>query len=334
VRLTYRIRIQRKLLRDMLSRDMLDRVPPRPRAPPTRTTSPDNSDSDNSPASKLQEDDAGNVQDKKKSDTLRHVFSKSSAKGGGKGGKGGKGGGKCGIYVEEYTSNSATHTPTGGDSPYKRPSSRTSSSVYANVVNSLPPVVHLNGAPSLLCKVDLSKLPHMSQLSRGQELRQRTELPDTRPSSKQRPSSRLAVQAPRPPTPEEGEIIDTPPSQQVASDQLKIHRDGLLPGGHTNRSSRSVMKTESIASDSKSSSSMLSDSGTIRRAPKRKRNASGSSVSSLSPVQCPVDAKAKNSSDHKDKNNKRQRRHTTNDDLSSIRSMSSQVWILTEKILK
>jgi len=324
VLLTYRIRIQRKLLRDMLSRDMLDRVPPRPRAPPTRTTSPDNSDSDNSPASKLQEDDAGNVQDKKKSDTLRHVFSKNTGKGGGKGGKGGKGGGKCGIYVEEYTCNSATHTPTGGDSPYKRPSSRTSSSVYANVVNSLPPIVHLNGAPRLLCKVDLSKLPHMSQLSRGQELRQRTELPDTRPSSKQRPSSRLAVQAPRPPTPEEGEIIDTPPSQQVASDQLKIHRDGLLAGGHTNRSSRSVMKTESIASDSKSSSSMLSDSGTIRRAPKRKRNASGSSVSSLSPVQCLVDAKAKSSSDHKDKNNKRQRRHATNDDPSS-RSMSSQV---------
>ncbi|XP_011345805.1 AF4/FMR2 family member 4 isoform X3 [Ooceraea biroi] len=303
------------------NRIQVARVPPRPRAPPTRAASPENSDSDNSPASKLQEDDAGNVQDKKKSDTLRHVFSKSGGKGGGKGGKGGKGGGKCGIYVEEYTSNSATHTPTGGDSPYKRPSSRMSSAV----LNSLPPVVHLNGTPSLLCKVDLSKLPHISQLSRGQELRQRTELPDTRPSSRQRPSSRLAAQPPRPPTPEEGEIVDTPPSQQVSSDHLRIHRDGLLTASDAGRSSRSVVKTESIASDSKSGAVLggASGAGAIGRGSgsKRKRNPSGSSISSMSPVQCSVDAKTKSSSDHKDR--KRQRRHATNDDPSS-RTVSSQ----------
>lgn len=324
--LVYEIRINRKLL----SSDIVNRVPPRPRAPPTRTTSPDNSDSDNSPASKLQEDDAGNVQDKKKSDTLRHVFSKGSGKGGGKGGKGGKGGGKCGIYVEEYTSNSATHTPTGGDSPYKRPSSRTSSA--SAVLNSLPPVVHLNGTPSLLCKVDLGKLPHISQLSRGQELRQRTELPDTRPSARQRPSSRLAAQPPRPPTPEEGEIIDTPPAQQsVPSDHLRIHRDGALATGDAGRSSRSAMKTEPIASDSKSGAMLGGASGTgalggRASVPKRKRNPSGSSVSSLSPVQCSVDAKVKSSSDHKDR--KRQRRHAASDDPSS-RSVSSQVRILS-----
>lgn len=110
----------------------LHRVPPRPRVPPTRTTSPDNSDSDNSPASKLQEEDAGHVQEKKKSDALRKLFS--NAKGGGKGGKGG-------IYVEEYT-----NTPTGGESPYKRPSSQASNQP------ALPPLTYNNGIPSLYCR--------------------------------------------------------------------------------------------------------------------------------------------------------------------------------------
>ncbi|KYM89487.1 Lysosomal aspartic protease [Atta colombica] len=308
------------------------RVPPRPRAPPTRTTSPDNSDSDNSPASKLQEDDAGNVQDKKKSDTLRHVFSTSRGIGktGGKGGKGGKGGGKCGIYVEEYTSNSATHTPTGGDSPYKRPSSRTSSGGNNPLLRSPPALTHVNGVPSLMCKIDLSRISSQifSNLSRGQELRQRTELPDTRPSSRQRPSSSLAtLQPPRSSTPEEGEIIDTPPpQQQIVSDRARIHRsDGLLSESD-GKISRSVIKAQPISSDSKNGGTVLggagsaNSAGTLGSAPKRKRNPSCSSVSSLSPVQCSVDAKTKNTSEHKDRSRKRQRRHA-NDGL-----MSSQVW--------
>lgn len=307
-------------------------MPPRPRAPPTRTTSPDNSDSDNSPASKLQEDDAGNVQDKKKSDTLRHVFSTSRGIGktGGKGGKGGKGGGKCGIYVEEYTSNSATHTPTGGDSPYKRPSSRTSSGGNNLLLRSPPALTHVNGVPSLMCKIDLSRISSQifSNLSRGQELRQRTELPDTRPSSRQRPSSSLAtLQPPRSSTPEEGEIIDTPPpQQQIVSDRARIHRsDGLL-GESDGKISRSVIKAQPISSNSKSGGTVIggagsaNSAGTLGSAPKRKRNPSCSSVSSLSPVQCSVDAKTKSTSEHKDRNRKRQRRHA-NDGL-----MSSQVW--------
>ncbi|XP_018367072.1 PREDICTED: AF4/FMR2 family member 4 isoform X2 [Trachymyrmex cornetzi] len=307
------------------------RVPPRPRAPPTRTISPDNSDSDNSPASKLQEDDAGNVQDKKKSDTLRHVFSTSRGIGktGGKGGKGGKGGGKCGIYVEEYTSNSATHTPTGGDSPYKRPSSRTSSGGNNPLLRSPPALTHVNGVPSLMCKIDLSRISSQifSNLSRGQELRQRTELPDTRPSSRQRPSSSLAtLQPPRSSTPEEGEIIDTPPpQQQIVSDRARIHRsDGLL-SENDGKISRSVIKAQPISSDSKSGGTVLggagsaNSAGTLGSAPKRKRNPSCSSVSSLSPVQCSVDAKTKNTSEHKDRSRKRQRRHA-NDGLMSSQS--------------
>ncbi|XP_011879984.1 PREDICTED: AF4/FMR2 family member 4 isoform X2 [Vollenhovia emeryi] len=310
------------------------RVPPRPRVQPTRVqpaTSLDNSDSE---ASKLQEDDAGNVQDKKKSDTLRHVFStsKGGGKGGGKGGKGGKGGGKCGIYVEEYTSNSATHTPTGGDSPYKRPSSRTSGGGNNILVRTPPALVHVNGVPSLVCKIDLARISsQILQLSRGQELRQRTELPDTRPSSRQRPSSSLAtLQPPRPSTPEEGEIIDMPPSQQqVVSDRTRIHRSDRLLGEGDGRSSRSVIKGQPI-SDSKSGGTILggagsaSVTGALVNAPKRKRNPSCSSVSSLSPVQCSVDAKTKSSSEHKDRSRKRQRRHAANDGLLSSQQSDIQ----------
>ncbi|XP_029674647.1 AF4/FMR2 family member 4 isoform X1 [Formica exsecta] len=315
------------------SRIKVARVPPRPRAPPTRTTSPDNSDSDNNPASKLQEDDAGNVQDKKKSDTLRHVFSTSKGGGkvGGKGGKGGKGGGKCGIYVEEYTNNSAT--PTGGDSPYKRPSSRTSSGGNNILLRSSPALTHVNGVPSLMCKIDLNRISsQLLLLARGQELRRRTELPDTRPSSRQRPSSSLAIlQPPRPPTPEEGEIVDTPPPQQVPSDRARIHRTDIgLLGNNSDRNSHSVIKAQSMSSGPKNGGSMLegdaggasSGAGAIGggSAPKRKRNPSCSSVSSLSPVQCSLHAKTKSSSEHKDRNRKRQRRHATDDGLMSSQS--------------
>ncbi|XP_043253602.1 AF4/FMR2 family member lilli isoform X2 [Colletes gigas] len=303
------------------SRIQVARVPPRPRAPPTRTTSPENSDSDNSPGPKLQEEDAGNVQDKKKSDTLRRVFSTSvgGGKGGGKGGKGGKGGGKCGIYVEEYTT--SANTPTGGESPYKRPSSQASS-----IIQSFPPLTYVNGVSSLYCRIDLSRLPHISQLSRGQELRQRTELPDTRPSSRQ--ASALAAQAPRPPTPEEGEIVDTPPPQQLTTDTRSHHGDGLLgDGDHKNRA---VIKGEPIL-DSKNSCGGVVGGGAsgggsgasgTGSAPKRKRNPSCSSVSSLSIV-CSVESKGKGTGEHKEKK-KRKRKHADVEAVLS-RPSSSQV---------
>ncbi|XP_015432516.1 PREDICTED: AF4/FMR2 family member 4 isoform X2 [Dufourea novaeangliae] len=295
------------------------RVPPRPRLPQTRTTSPENSDSDNSPGPKLQEEDAGNVQDKKKSDTLRRVFSTSvgGGKGGGKGGKGGKGGGKCGIYVEEYTT--SANTPTGGESPYKRPSSQASS-----VIQSFPPLTYVNGVPSLFCRIDLSRISHISQLSRGQEFRERTELPDTRPSTKQAAS--LAAQPPRPPTPEEGEIVDTPPPQQLSTD-TRIHGDVIVDGDHKNRA---VIKCEPI-SDSKSgilgvvgagASASGSGASGAGSAPKRKRNPSCSSVSSLSTV-CATESKAKGSSEHKEKK-KKKRKHADVEALVSRPSSSQQ----------
>lgn len=300
---------------------MYNRVPPRPRAPLTRATSLDNSDSDNSHAPKLQEEDAGNVQDKKKSDTLRKLFSssKGGGKGGGKGGKGGKGGGKCGIYVEEYTS--SMNTPTGGDSPYKRPSSRTSSS---SVVNSLPPPITYgaNGLPRVICKIDLSKIPSqcIPQLSRGQELRHRTELSDTRPSSRQ--ASRLPTQSRRPPTPEEGEIVDTSPPQQVR------HADGVSLLRDDDVRTRTVITTELISSDSKSGSAILGGAGGASGASiggntlKRKHSPGGSSVTSLSTV-C-TDTKVKSSSERERK--RRKREHLEKDGLPS-RSSSNQVWI-------
>lgn len=260
------------------------------------------------------------MQDKKKSDTLRRVFSTSvgGGKGGGKGGKGGKGGGKCGIYVEEYTT--SANTPTGGDSPYKRPSSQASS-----VIQSFPPLTYVDGVPSLMCKIDLSRLPHISQLSRGQEFRERTELPDTRPSSKQ--PSAMAAQPPRPPTPEEGEIVDTPPPQQLPS-EARIHGDMIADGDHKNRA---VIKGEPI-SDSKSgiggvavgagASASGSGASGAGSAPRRKRNPSCSSVSSLSTV-CSVESKAKVSAEHKEKK-KRKRKHADIEAVAS-RPSSSQV---------
>ncbi|XP_033334216.2 AF4/FMR2 family member lilliputian isoform X2 [Megalopta genalis] len=288
------------------SRIQVARVPPRPRAPPTRTTSPENSDSDNSPGPKLQEEDAGNVQDKKKSDTLRRVFSTSvgGGKGGGKGGKGGKGGGKCGIYVEEYTT--SANTPTGNESPYKRPSSQASTAVQT-----LPSLTYVNGVPSLFCRIDLSRLPHISQLSRGQEFRERTELPDTRPSSKQ--AVTLTAQPPRPPTPEEGEIVDTPPPPQQLPPDTRIHADVIVENDHKNRA---VIKGEPI-SDSKTgisgvvgasgASASASGASGAGSAPKRKRNPSDSSVTNLSTL-CSLETKAKGSAEHKEKK-KRKRKH-------------------------
>ncbi|XP_012273685.2 serine/arginine repetitive matrix protein 2 [Orussus abietinus] len=315
------------------SRIQVARVPPRPRVPPVRATSPDNSDSDNSPPPKLQEE-GGNVQDKKKSDTLRKLFStsKGGGKGGGKGGKGGKGGGKCGIYVEEYTSANA---PTGGESPYKRPSSRTS----------FPPVTYVNGVPSLLCRLDLNRLPHIPQASRGQELRQRTELPDTRPDA--RPASGQAaplgaLAPPRPPTPEEGEIVDTPPPEARTHGADPLDKAAL-------RAAKARAKTEALSSDSKGCSTPVpgtatvsgaggsgnpsssstgvpnasaSASGSSGNAPKRKRNPSCSSVSSLSTV-CSVDSKAKGCSEHKEKK-KRKRKHAETESVTPRPSSSQQ----------
>lgn len=294
----------------------------------TRTTSPDNSDSDNSPASgKLQEEDGGNVQDKKKSDTLRKLFSsaKGGGKGGGKGGKGGKGGGKCGIYVEEYTS---ANTPTGGESPYKRLSSQTSTIP-------IPPISYVNGLPSLLCRLDLSRISHIPQPSRGKELRQRTELPDTRPSSRQNSSSiHQSSQRSSTNIPEDGEIVDTPPQD------VKPRRDAISVMNTDTKNI--VIKTElemkpcsvniinlrkgdgdSAVLMNTSSSSGSGLSGAFSgNAPKRKRNLSCSSISSLSTV-CSVDVKVKDEA--KEKKKKRKRKHLESDIVAS-RPSTNQVF--------
>lgn len=247
----------------------------------------DNSDSDNSSAPKLQEEDGGNVQDKKKSDTLRKLFStaKGGGKGGGKGGKGGKGGGKCGIYVEEYTG--SANTPTGSESPYKRPSSQ------ASAVPNFPALTYTNGTPSLICKIDLSRIPHIPQSSRGQELRQRTELPDTRP-----PSRQSIPKTERPATPEEGEIVDRPVS---SPNDYRTRGDNPDNDG---KAKRTIKSDNDKNRAGPSGSGTSGASGLNGNAPKRKRNPSCSSVSSVSV--CSVESKVK--SEHKEKK-KRKRKH-------------------------
>ncbi|XP_051162031.1 AF4/FMR2 family member 4-like isoform X3 [Leptopilina boulardi] len=306
------------------NRIQVARVPPRPRAPLTRTTSPDNSDSDNSPASgKLQEEDGGNVQDKKKSDTLRKLFSsaKGGGKGGGKGGKGGKGGGKCGIYVEEYTS---ANTPTGGESPCKRLTSQSSTTIP------IPPISFVNGLPSVLCRLDLSRISHIPQISRGKELRQRTELPDTRPSSRQNSSSIHNHNHQRSSSnnrQEEGEIVEMSTSQQRRGDvdtkniviktelEMKPCSVNIINMCKGDGDSAGIMNT------SGSSGSGLSGAFS-GNAPKRKRNLSCSSVSSLSTV-CSVDVKVKDEA--KEKKKKRKRKHLESDIVASRPSANQHI---------
>ncbi|XP_011501564.1 PREDICTED: AF4/FMR2 family member 4-like [Ceratosolen solmsi marchali] len=65
--------------------------------------------------------------------------------------------------------------------------------------------------PRLVCRLELSRLGHVPKPARGQEIRQRTEMPDTRPSSRQQPSALTTTQSQsqRPTTPEEGEIVES-----------------------------------------------------------------------------------------------------------------------------
>ena len=354
---------------------LAERLNPRARTRSGRTSSMDDSDSDDSSAPNHQEEDAGNVQDKKKSDTIRRLFSsaKGGAKGGGKGGKGGKGGGKCGIYVEEYTG--SANTPTCSESPYRRPSSRSSTA------STFPPLVYLNGVPSLLCRLDLSKIPHVPQPSRGQELRQRTELPDTRPASRpssrtsSRPSSRTSrptsggpSTAPRPSTPEEGEIIEPPRPHSSAESRThgetlkvkpetdeksgKIKRQskservetepkrrtvaGGTSSGSSSRSNSAVTNTNVVAGGSGNGANVVPPAAGISgSAPKRKRNRSCSSVSSISV--CSVDVKGKHSGEHKEKK-KRRKKHGSNEgdpprSSSSSVSFHTHLFIITQFML-
>ena len=216
--------------------------------------------------------------------------------------------------MEEYTS---ANTPTGGESPCKRLSASQNSSALP-----IPPVTYVNGLPSILCRLDLSRISHIPQPSRGQELRQRTELPDTRPSSRQNSS---VSQLQRPATPEEGEIVDTPPD-------VRTHRDGLLVTD-ADLKNRIVIKSEvdvkpcsvNIINMCKSEgdSAGASSSAFSGNAPKRKRNPSCSSVSSLSTV-CSIDVKVKLEPKEK---KKRKRKHLETELIAS-RPGSSQVYCI------
>lgn len=200
----------------------------------------------------------------------------------------------------------------GGESPYKRPSSQIST-----IVHSFPPLTYSKEMPSLICKIDLNKLPHISQLSRGQELRQRSELSNTRPSSRQ--TSSLAAQPPRPPTPEEGEIIDTPTTQlsRLMSD-TRIHVNMLLDNGDV----RNRSKTEELNSKDTimiDSNTTLDGAAVNNMAFKRRRTPNCNSASST--IYSNV-SKVKDLEDSQ----KRKRKYMENDNLMS-RPSSSQVLI-------
>lgn len=209
------------------------------------------------------------VQDKKKSDTLRKLFSRPQ-EGGGKGGGKGKGGkGKCGVIVMEseterkmlqrsmspasgastpgslhrlsdrladiprdsLTSSPLQRSPRVGSSTIgssnksgcglsgdTRTSSRrqdrvpemdspnaaavpTTPSTSVDPPISLPKLVfNEQGRPSLMCKIDLSRIPYIVAKKRSEEMRIRSDLPDTRQQQQQ------------PPPPP---VVDVPPSSAV-----------------------------------------------------------------------------------------------------------------------
>ncbi|KAF6216359.1 hypothetical protein GE061_000700 [Apolygus lucorum] len=129
------------------------------------------------------------IQDKKKNDTLRKLFSKRDNEGGlGKGGKGKGGKGKGMVAVVVESDSQSHHSPKVELLPPRVPSPNPSPEEKIpdiKPVEKLPPVplpklVYVDGKPSLTCKIDLSILSHIPSKKRSEEVRTHTEIPDTR----------------------------------------------------------------------------------------------------------------------------------------------------------
>uniref|UniRef100_A0A146LPQ2 AF4/FMR2 family member lilli n=3 Tax=Lygus hesperus TaxID=30085 RepID=A0A146LPQ2_LYGHE len=128
------------------------------------------------------------IQDKKKNDTLRKLFSKRDNEGGlGKGGKGKGGKGKGMVAVVVESDNLSHHSPK-VELPPRVPSPNPSPEekipdikpVEKSPPVPLPKLVYVDGKPSLTCKIDLSRLSHIPSKKRSEEVRTHTEIPDTR----------------------------------------------------------------------------------------------------------------------------------------------------------
>lgn len=146
------------------------------------------------------------IQDKKKNDTLRKLFSKRDNEGGlgkggkGKGGKGGKGKGMVAVVNESDSTphhspklqspklqSPKLHLQSPKIEPPRVPSPHpTQDEKIPELVRTvdkflpLPKLVFIDGKPSLTCKIDLSRLSHIPSKKRSQEVRTHTEIPDTR----------------------------------------------------------------------------------------------------------------------------------------------------------
>ncbi|BES91473.1 AF4/FMR2 family member lilli [Nesidiocoris tenuis] len=124
------------------------------------------------------------IQDKKKFDTLRKLFSKRDNEGGlGKGGKGkGKGKGKVAVVTEQSTW--PAHSPPKAAEQPRVPSPNPGADEKLpdlKPVNTFPGLFLVKGRPSLMCKIDLRKLSIVPSKKPSEEMRTHTELPDTRP---------------------------------------------------------------------------------------------------------------------------------------------------------
>lgn len=172
--------------------------PPGKRAPRSMTpeTDPEAKKTTESPP-KL-DVEVNKVADKKKNDTLRKLFSiKRDGETGGKGGKGGKGGAKSGgkggkggkgtpgVIVVECNNERASGSPfrERSASPTPPPAVERLSLLTTPSLKKEPAKLVQHPTPnSLMCRIDLNKvnINNIDSKKRSEEIRTRTELPDTR----------------------------------------------------------------------------------------------------------------------------------------------------------
>ncbi|XP_014243501.1 AF4/FMR2 family member 4-like isoform X2 [Cimex lectularius] len=226
----------------------VSRVPPAPGKRPQVLSESDGEKEESPP--KL-DSDGQSIQDKKKNDTLRKLFSKRDNEGGGgKGGgkSGGKGkGGKAGVIVIDC---SPARNPV---QPSPKPESppRVPSPSHDVIIEppepdvKIPPVCYIGGKPSVKCVILLNRLSFIPSKSKSEEVRTRTELADTRQTKRlneEKPTVAVSEESRKikkekkerrsnnkPPKPEKikKDRKDSPPVESK-DDEIKVHQAEII----------------------------------------------------------------------------------------------------------
>ncbi|XP_044737573.1 AF4/FMR2 family member lilli isoform X2 [Chrysoperla carnea] len=248
------------------------RVPPPPQSSGSdRSVSPPRPPKAESPVKV--ESEIKPVQDKKKNDTLRKLFSMG---GPGKGGKGGKGGGKCGgkgkggVIIVESVCGESERTPTIDETE------------SVSVTIPPPPLTYLpDGRPSLLCRIPLTRISHIPSKRPSSTI-----LPCSTPSSSFTPST----------TPQ----IKSEIKHELDDDCVEISPSVIKSEERTPKISKNCASTPNYIPSGEGPSTGSSQ--------KRKREPSISSVSSLSTTSSRV-SKSHSSSSKRREGRSESKRH-------------------------